>query len=227
MRTVLSALTVRSPFFSAHLQHIAPLEDSVRNRAIYATRCPIKDGSDVARPAQAHTAHPNWRFLTHAHTNTLFPSAPAHTSLLQICGLNAFGYAYGVLISTYGLITLPMEAERMYPSNHALLLALFLGLAGVSQLSGPMAGYFSDRCTHRWGRRRPFLVYGGAVGVMCVLVQWYVHYLQLRVYGICTVYGHNVSKGAAESAANDARRCTLRSWAHGSSVSARSTNASR
>jgi hypothetical protein len=60
--------------------------------------------------------------------------------------MNAFGFAYGVLIATYGLITLPIESERFDPDNHAILVAFFMGLAGVSQLSGPLAGYFSDRC---------------------------------------------------------------------------------
>lgn len=39
-------------------------------------------------------------------------------------GLNAFVFAYGILIATFGLITLPSEAERMAPQAQAVILAV-------------------------------------------------------------------------------------------------------
>lgn len=86
-------------------------------------------------------------------------------SLLHLFGINAFAFAYGILIATFGLITLPLEAERLWPDKHALLLAIFLAICGVSQLSGPVAGFFSDNCTHPLGRRRPFMIAASFVGL--------------------------------------------------------------
>jgi MFS family permease len=96
---------------------------------------------------------------------------PPDRSLLHLFGINSFAFAYGLLIATFGLITLPLEAERLWPEKHALLLAVFLAICGVSQLSGPVAGYFSDRGAHPsfGGRRRPFMAAAGAVGLPSLL----------------------------------------------------------
>jgi len=94
-------------------------------------------------------------------------------SHLHLVAINAFAFAYGLLIGTFGLVTLPTESERLWPAKHAMLLAIFLAICGVSQLSGPVAGYFSDRCVHKTGRRRPFLFWGGATGIPSLFaLQW-------------------------------------------------------
>jgi len=98
---------------------------------------------------------------------------PPNRSLLRLCGINSFAFAYGILISTFGLITLPLEAERLWPEKHALLLAIFLAVCGVSQLSGPISGFVSDNSAARFpmlGRRRPFLLGGGLVGIPSLIV---------------------------------------------------------
>jgi len=98
-------------------------------------------------------------------------------SLFHIFGINAFAFAYGILIATFGLITLPLEAEHLWPEKHAILLAIFLGICGISQLSGPIAGFFSDHGVgveamgmSQYGRRRPFLLAGSAVGLPSLLM---------------------------------------------------------
>ncbi|KNC83305.1 hypothetical protein SARC_04430 [Sphaeroforma arctica JP610] len=104
-------------------------------------------------------------------------------SLLHLFGLNSFAFAYGLLISTFGLVTLPTESQRMYPKKHAIMLAVFLGVCGISQLSGPVAGFFSDRCTHSLGRRRPFMLYGGLVGIPSLfMLRWASMELNLYMY---------------------------------------------
>eukprot|EP00566_Odontella_aurita_P011785 CAMPEP_0113595930 /NCGR_PEP_ID=MMETSP0015_2-20120614/40033_1 /TAXON_ID=2838 /ORGANISM="Odontella" /LENGTH=413 /DNA_ID=CAMNT_0000503347 /DNA_START=86 /DNA_END=1324 /DNA_ORIENTATION=+ /assembly_acc=CAM_ASM_000160 len=104
-------------------------------------------------------------------------------TLLHLMGINAFAFAYGLLIATFGLITLPLESERLWPQKHAFLLAIFLGLCGISQLSGPVAGYFSDRCVHPSGKRSPFLMYGSLIGIPSLyMLRWASEHKNLAVY---------------------------------------------
>lgn len=49
---------------------------------------------------------------------------PPTRSRMRLLGLNAFVFAYGILIATFGLITLPMESERMAPQAQAVILAV-------------------------------------------------------------------------------------------------------
>ena len=60
-------------------------------------------------------------------------------SILFIVGIESFLFAYGAMITTLAMITLPAEAERMFPQASAIALAGFLFLAGVTQLVGVRA----------------------------------------------------------------------------------------
>ena len=84
----------------------------------------------------------------------------------------AFMYAYGLWISSYAIVTLPAESQRMFRDDHDIALAGFLAIAGLTQLAGPVAGYFSDRTRTTIGRRRPYLVLGGLLVLPALLVQW-------------------------------------------------------
>ena len=55
-----------------------------------------------------------------------------------------------------------------YPKNPVILLGALLFISGFSQFSGPIAGFFSDRCQAAWGRRRPYLFWGMAVTLPCL-----------------------------------------------------------
>ena len=83
-----------------------------------------------------------------------------------------FMYAYGLWISSYAIVTLPAESQRMFHEDHDIALAGFLGIAGVTQLAGPVSGFFSDRTRTTIGRRRPYLVIGGLVVLPALLLQW-------------------------------------------------------
>eukprot|EP00586_Coscinodiscus_wailesii_P010202 CAMPEP_0172496230 /NCGR_PEP_ID=MMETSP1066-20121228/83653_1 /TAXON_ID=671091 /ORGANISM="Coscinodiscus wailesii, Strain CCMP2513" /LENGTH=479 /DNA_ID=CAMNT_0013268411 /DNA_START=39 /DNA_END=1478 /DNA_ORIENTATION=+ len=104
-------------------------------------------------------------------------------SILHLVGINTFAFSYGLLIATFGLLTLPTESEVLWPAQHVMLLAIFLSICGVSQLSGPVAGYFSDRCTHWSGRRRPFMFWGGVIAIpSLVVLRWASINHNLNVY---------------------------------------------
>mmetsp|Transcript_19112 Transcript_19112/g.38642 ORF Transcript_19112/g.38642 Transcript_19112/m.38642 type:complete len:449 (+) Transcript_19112:39-1385(+) len=83
----------------------------------------------------------------------------------QITGMNFFAFPYSLILSTMGLVTLPLEVEMMYPENKGLMLGVMLGVAGISQLVCPLVGYFSDRCTSKVGRRIPYML-GGSILVL-------------------------------------------------------------
>ena len=95
--------------------------------------------------------------------------------LRQTFGLLAFGFAYGELISNFGLIMLPAEADDMEPANNAIMMTFLLFISGVSQFSGPLAGYYSDRCQLNWGRRRPYLFVGTLFTIPSVIMLWVSH----------------------------------------------------
>jgi len=87
-------------------------------------------------------------------------------SYRRITMMNSFAFAYSLILSTMGLVTLPMEVEMMYPENKGLMLGVMLGVAGISQLICPLVGYFSDRCTWSMGRRVPYMIGGSSLTLM-------------------------------------------------------------
>jgi len=91
----------------------------------------------------------------------------------RIFGMLAFAYPFGMLLSNYGLIMLASEGTRMMPSNPVVFLLGMLALSGVSQFVAPIAGYFSDRCKHPLGRRRPFFFCSTLVAVPMIVLQWW------------------------------------------------------
>eukprot|EP00471_Norrisiella_sphaerica_P005988 CAMPEP_0184487760 /NCGR_PEP_ID=MMETSP0113_2-20130426/10318_1 /TAXON_ID=91329 /ORGANISM="Norrisiella sphaerica, Strain BC52" /LENGTH=390 /DNA_ID=CAMNT_0026870163 /DNA_START=429 /DNA_END=1598 /DNA_ORIENTATION=- len=89
--------------------------------------------------------------------------------MFQIICINFFAFPYSFILSTMGILTLPVECARMFPERKGEMLGIMLGIAGVSQLICPLVGYFSDRCRMSVGKRVPFLL-GGAVLVVLGLL---------------------------------------------------------
>jgi MFS family permease len=79
----------------------------------------------------------------------------------------------GVAAGWFGPIQvlLPAQADRIAADGKEALLALVTGYgAFASMVANPLWGALSDRLRTRWGRRRPVLVAGTAVGVAGLLV---------------------------------------------------------
>jgi MFS family permease len=92
----------------------------------------------------------------------------AEISVFRLFFLNMFAFNYGLFYASVGVLLLPEEALRMFAEDHAVFLAVMLALAGISQLISPLAGYCSDRDTHRMGRRLPYILGGNAV-LLCMI----------------------------------------------------------
>ena len=79
-----------------------------------------------------------------------------------LLGLNAYWFALSYMWNGLGPIVLPMLVAQLVPegvkgSALGLLTAVGMVVAIVVQ---PVAGAISDRSTHRWGRRRSFMLGG-------------------------------------------------------------------
>jgi hypothetical protein len=86
-----------------------------------------------------------------------------------VMALNSYALLYGAAISSFGIIILPVDMGVLFPSGHALSLSVALGIAGVSQLICPIAGFLSDNHVSVHGKRRiPMFI--GSVGCVVGLI---------------------------------------------------------
>ncbi|MFF4258719.1 MFS transporter [Streptomyces sp. NPDC001663] len=70
-----------------------------------------------------------------------------------------------IALLTPASVTLSLRIADLDPGNKASSLALVAGVGAIfAMVSNPLFGHFSDRCTSRFGRRRPFIVIGTVVG---------------------------------------------------------------
>jgi hypothetical protein len=101
-------------------------------------------------------------------------------SLFAIACILSTSFAYGCIMTTLFLITLPVECERIQ-SQHpnmpkSIALGIFVAAAGVTQLISPLVGMLSD--TYRppvqfeLGQRMPYLTLGGICSVVGLLGQY-------------------------------------------------------
>lgn len=116
-------------------------------------------------------AHNEEGYLSYVRHNRLEEDEDKPSvSIFRIIAILSGAFAYGGVMSTYFLLTLPIECS-IFGEKSSIFLGLFVGLAGLSQLVSPVIGMLSDRCTHPLGRRRPYVIFGGVLGVVSLLVQ--------------------------------------------------------
>lgn len=85
--------------------------------------------------------------------------------------INVYWFAISYLWNSLGPLVLPILVAGLVPEGvkgSALGLLTAIGMV-VAIIVQPLAGAISDRCTSRWGRRRPFMV-GGTLADMIFLV---------------------------------------------------------
>ncbi len=77
----------------------------------------------------------------------------------------------GVSNITIGTILLPEHIATFASKEQTTIFSLILGVGAVAAvLTNPVVGMFSDRTTLRLGRRRPWLIAGGALTVLDLLL---------------------------------------------------------
>ncbi|MGR3933744.1 MFS transporter [Streptomyces sp. BRA346] len=70
-----------------------------------------------------------------------------------------------IALLTPASVTLSLRIADLDPEGKTSSLALVAGVGAIfAMVANPVFGHFSDRCTSRWGRRRPFVVIGTLVG---------------------------------------------------------------
>ncbi len=103
-----------------------------------------------------------------------------------------------IAILTPTSVTLALRVAALDPGNKASSLALVAGVGAIFALvSNPIFGRLSDRCTSRWGRRRPFMVGGIVVGVVALFVVGTAPSIPVVLVGWClTQVGINAGLSA-------------------------------
>ncbi|KAG4029703.1 hypothetical protein MFRU_014g00080 [Monilinia fructicola] len=85
-------------------------------------------------------------------------------------------------------------------SSYLISLGLKPAIVSLVWLAGPVCGtilqpyigYKSDFCTHRWGRRRPFMIYGTCFTIVCInALSWTSEVVRL-IWDILGVSDHGV-----------------------------------
>jgi len=92
--------------------------------------------------------------------------------------MNAYWFGTNFHWASLLIILLPEQIGHITPQYRAGVLAIILGLTALVALTVPLVvGALSDRCGHRWGRRRPYMVVGvitNVVGlaIMAAAYEW-------------------------------------------------------
>src|SRR5579862_7180547 len=84
----------------------------------------------------------------------------------------ATNFVWGAMLE----IMLPAESTHLAPHFKAVAILLLTSLSAVVALFVPLlAGALSDRCAHRMGRRRPFIIAGVVMNVVGFLLMSLVY----------------------------------------------------
>lgn len=122
-------------------------------------------------------------------------------SIPHLFAMLSSNFANGMLMASYMLLTLPMEAELIDQDWRSVVLGSLMFIAGLTQLVNPLGGLASDRSMCRWGRRRPFILGGATVGLVGILGQafasahaiWVLYYISFGIFMLSL----NVASAAA------------------------------
>jgi len=111
--------------------------------------------------------------------------------------MNAYWFGTNFHWAALLLILLPEQIGNITPQFRAGVLGLITGLSALVALTVPLVvGALSDRCTHRWGRRRPFMVAGVIVNIagLMVMAAAYAWSLKFPLTGATSqwqaIFGH-------------------------------------
>ncbi|MBI3948764.1 MAG: MFS transporter [Armatimonadetes bacterium] len=91
----------------------------------------------------------------------------------QHFSISAFWCATNLLWGALLMIVVPSQMKVIAPGSPAQTQGLLLGLGAIPGILVPLLiGPLSDRCTSRWGRRRPYMVAGVLVNLVGLALVW-------------------------------------------------------
>lgn len=132
----------------------------------------------------------------HSHsaptTETAPPSTTHHTYILPLPPITPFtNLQFLALASAFVGIQFCWAVQIGYVTKSLLELGLQPRYVSYAWLAGPIGGLFaqpivgviSDRCTSKWGRRRPFLIGGTAITAICLILFAYAAQIDRMLNG--------------------------------------------
>lgn len=128
--------------------------------------------------------------------------SPYAGTVLQVkdhLSISAFWFGSNFIWGSMLPIVLPKQVEQIVPEMKAQAIG-FVGIVALVALVVPLiTGAFSDRCKHRWGRRRPYMLVGAAINIVgLALMLWAAFSKNLAFYlgAYCVMqFGNNVASG--------------------------------
>ncbi|CAD7946888.1 unnamed protein product [Amoebophrya sp. A120] len=85
-------------------------------------------------------------------------------SLPMLFVVTSFWFYFGLAYATYLMFLVPLEAMRLAPNNQIMFLSLEKMMYGVSLITAPFFGRFSDETESKYGKRRIWIFFA------CVLI---------------------------------------------------------
>ncbi len=113
---------------------------------------------------------------TDSHLGEALPYVPSpyegkKLSVATHVALSSYWFATNFVWGALLAIMLPKQIKDLYPYDRVQALSVLTAFAAVIALVVPLfAGALSDRCAHRMGRRRPFMVVGMALNVVGLII---------------------------------------------------------
>jgi MFS family permease len=100
-----------------------------------------------------------------------------------------------------GALLVPFQIGQLAPTNKIVALSLFTGISVlIALVSNPVAGARSDRTTSRFGRRRPWIFWGGILTAASLFLMMQATTPPLLFIGWCGIQLFSNSVLAAVSA---------------------------
>lgn len=139
----------------------------------------------------AHQPEENAASAAHAAVGT--PTGGKYSRVFVVMFIVAF-FANMMAVVTPAAIAISLKLLQIDPENAATSQALVLGVGAIfAAIANPIGGYFSDRSTSRFGRRRPYLALGALIGLAGLLVMAFANSIPLIVVGwAITQTGFNI-----------------------------------
>lgn len=124
----------------------------------------------------------------------------APPSLGHLVAMTVFTFPMSVIWATMGMVVLPAESLRLFPTNEAIYLGVMMTVVAVAQLVCPLAGLLSDRCRSQWGKRRPFILAGTVAALLTIIGLWASSKLRLPGYFLICLFLSQVALNVIYSA---------------------------